>query len=620
MSQTIPATERLPTRGLSRIGRWLFGDRTGLVLFLATTLFVGLTWRIGPFITDNYTLYNAVTAVADGHLWVDAAPVGGSLNTPGMHSVGSRAVARNYGEVVLAVPLLWGVRLLDTVSALQVGLVALWHAVALALLVQLTRLLSWPSWTRLAGSALVVASFVLNLLLARQLPAGAPILLSLQLETALAVSFTAVLTYRLIALTRSRRTAILGGAAVAVATPIGFWATIPKRHALTGLAVVTVLYLVARSRAGASADGRSRATHFRAGAYAVVALYAWVHAAEALFVLVPLALVDLPTARFNDGRSLAVVAAGFVAGLLPFAVTNVLLSGDVLAPPRTLPDFDPALFDPTAGDVSTEAVGEEGESMFGGGPQGPLWLPRVTIEHYRAGVIDALTDLDGLTETLIATDDVAALAGDVRFRAANLAVVESAPLLGALVALPVAAVGAIGSGWRGLTARLRPVDLLAVLMGVSLLLLYLPRLPLHVQVTARYILPLFPLSVYLIARLSVVDRVLSTAGRLAVWAYAGGVLIGGQLILAFVVARDLSVGEAIQFHGLLNLALAGLVGVALLASTVDDRADPIAGVACGLAAAGGTVFVLLAAIAYFSFVGPFVLPVVETVSDLIAAA
>ena len=58
--------------------------------------------------------------------------------------------------------------------------------------------------------------------------------------------------------------------------------------------------------------------------------------------------------------------------------------------------------------------------------------------------------------------------------------------------------------------------------------------------------------------------------------------------------------------------------MALVDSVADERFDPVAGVALGLSGAGGTVLVVLAGGSYFTFVGPYVLPAVGVLSDLIA--
>ncbi|MFC7027038.1 hypothetical protein ACFQH8_05080 [Halomicroarcula sp. GCM10025710] len=57
--------EVLRTR-LRAFGRWLFGDRYGLVLWLALLVTLGGTWRIGVFITDTYATANTLVALSQG--------------------------------------------------------------------------------------------------------------------------------------------------------------------------------------------------------------------------------------------------------------------------------------------------------------------------------------------------------------------------------------------------------------------------------------------------------------------------------------------------------------------------------------------------------------------------
>lgn len=73
----------------------------------------------------------------------------------------------------------------------------------------------------------------------------------------------------------------IAGLAVALSSPVGFWESFPKRHALAALAVLTAVYCFARSRRDTVDDGLDP-RHFRVPAYVAVALYAWLHAAEAL--------------------------------------------------------------------------------------------------------------------------------------------------------------------------------------------------------------------------------------------------------------------------------------------------------------------------------------------------
>jgi hypothetical protein len=67
------------------------------------------------------------------------------------------------------------------------------------------------------------------------------------------------------------------------ATPLGFWASLPKRHSVTALVVVCVCYTLYRSR---EAESAIIARRFRALTYAWVGPITWVHAPEGFVLLV----------------------------------------------------------------------------------------------------------------------------------------------------------------------------------------------------------------------------------------------------------------------------------------------------------------------------------------------
>lgn len=94
--------------------------------------------------------------------------------------------------------------------------------------------------------------------------------------------------------------------------------------------------------------------------------------------------------------------------------------------------------------------------------------------------------------------------------------------------------------------------------------------------------------------------------------------IGGQLFFAYIVLEDVSVGEPFQLHAVLNLGLGVLLAIGLTLSTITAATDRLSAVALGLATAAGTLLVLMAGLVYFP-IGPYFLPVVDVLNDLIAA-
>jgi hypothetical protein len=595
----------------------------GLALFLGALCFGMLTWRASLFISDNITLVRTFDALSEGRLWIERAE-GSYLSSPGTNVRDGRVYGRNYGQLVGSLPALWLLQIVDAVADLRVALIAGWHLAVLGFGVVVSDLTGHRQTGTLAVAPLVVLSFALNLLLATRI--GDPDLAAFALQTTglLATAFGAVVLYRLLALQGSRRVATLAGAASVVVLPVGFWAAIPKRHTFSVLAVLTVLYLFGVSRRSGEAgtelpDVGGDLPLARAGAYAAVGLLTWVHAAEGLFVFAALVAVDLPTAPRNNWRSLAVVGAVFAVSLLPMLVTNALVTGEALRPPRGMD-----------GGVVTPV--DTGGGSSGGGSEGilgalPLGATTVVVANVLSIVGDSLTaaaDPERLYTVFVRSagadiSDSGGFSGPARFAGTNLSVLETAPVF----ALSAAAVGAWLSGLRDRVGRPRRVDptvALAVGIALAFVLLYLFRLPLYVQFTQRYLLPVFPLGLYVLARSLTVTRLLKRAGSIVLWSYGAGVLVGGQLLLVAVLVQELQPGGAAQLSARVSLVTAILVAATGVLAVWTKRFDRTVGVAIGLACAAGTVFILLAHLEYFQVTGEAILPVVQELTDLLSAA
>lgn len=605
-------------RVLRRIGSAVFGDRVGLALFLGAVVVFSLYWRVGVFINDNYTVLNGLAALAEGHVAVEEAVVGPHLGTPGMHAVDGVVLARNYGQIVTMLPFRWALAAAGAVANLRAVLVALWHLALFAFFLQVGRLAGRRRLAALGGGAVVLASFFANVALLERLPEAGALLAGAQLHTVVVGALCGVVFYRLVARQVSRPTGVAAGAALSLATPVAFWAVVPKRHVLSTLLLVGVVYAFARSRepeGGARAlPGIGEVPAFRALSYGLVGLYAWVHAAEALFVLVPLVVADLATAPRTDRRALGFVAGVFALSLVPFLVTNGVLSGQVLKPPRMLPNLDPS---DLAGGGSVAGTDGDPLSDFGSGSGGtstPVLVASQILDQYRLGLSTLGSEPGRLVEVFVQGPVVGR--EDLTFRGVNLAMLEAAPLLGALGAIAGLRVRSLHRRLKGGLSTPDPTTLLVTLLVASLALLYLPRLPLRVQITVRYLVPVVVLLGYLLAVAAPIDRVVAGQTRVAGLSFAGGVLAGVPALAALVSGRGLGIAEAVQLHGLVGLvaALGVLLGIA--AAGLDDRFDPVAAVSLGLAAAAGTAFVVLTGLGYFSFVGPYLLPVVDLLTGL----
>lgn len=614
-------------RARTKLGRALFGDRIGLVLFLGSLCFVTLYWRDGVFITDNITLVEGLTALNDGHVWIEAA-TGDALSTPGTNVRDGFVYGRNYGQLVLSLPALWGLQVLAAIADLHVALLAAWHLLALAFVVTLGRVLDRRRLAALGGSALVLGSFLLNLGLVTAFATRSLPLLALQATSAVAAGFVAVFLYRLLARIQTRRAGIVAGAGAVVAMPIGFWATVPKRHVFSALVCVAILYAFVRSRTDGSVTVPRLGTvpAFRAAAYALVGILTWIHAAEGLFVCLALVAADVPTAPSNDLRTLAIVGGVFGIALLPTAVTNLLVTGAVVEPPRTLGGGGLA--------GATQGGTTGGAEPVSGGTGGigviaplveviytiPLVAPLAWLYARVTGLLGAgfeqLAHAEPVYRTFVRSS-IEGISQDTRFLGVNLALLEAAPVLGTVAGT------ALWTFWtrqRALRQRIDAADLLAVFLTLVFVALYIERLPLNTQITVRYLLVLYPLAAYLLVRAQPVRRLVEQHLATIVWTYTAGVLIGGQLLLTSVVLGQYATAEAARLHALLGVILGGIVALLSLGSVLDRRLERPAAVGLGLAATAGTVFLLLSGLHYFSFTGEYVLPVADAISDLIDAA
>ncbi|AQL44449.1 hypothetical protein BV210_03085 [Halorientalis sp. IM1011] len=597
----------------------LFGDRRGLALFLCGLCFFGLYWRLGIYITDGSAIANTLVNVADGRVVLTETPYGSGLEAPGTYVGADGPVGRNYGIVALATPVLYALAGLGAVLDLGVVLIGLWSLALVGAATTVGRIVD-REWVVVGGSVLAVVAFLANAALATPVaPALYPVL-ALQIVGMVAAALAGVFCYRLVAVLHGQRIGVAAGAAVLVATPVAFWAALLKRHSFTVLCIAAALYTLARSRTAVEAVEERR---FRAVTYVPVALLAWVHAAEALLLFVPLVVADFATATSNDRRTLAVIAGTFALALVPFFLTNVLLSGNPIQPPRMLPAYGT-----TEGFDLTGGGGGGGDGLVSSLPLVGELLGIATgfLSLLVDGAVVALTEPGRGFRTFLRGGYIPAVAAEDGSQAIRLTVLESAPLLGGLAAAPVAAgLWVRRRGRAAIGAHLRSpagvVDSVALVTGLLFVCLYLPRLPLHAQVTVRYLHPLFLLGVYGIARLPAVRSAVTNHWRTIGLAYGGTVLIGGQLVVIALAAIDPGLGEAIQFHALLALATATALAVWAVARTLSDTVPERAGAVLLAAAAGvGTIFVLLSGIEYFAYAGEFALPVVRWLSAALPLA
>jgi hypothetical protein len=603
--ESFEATWNRKREYLREVGRAIFGDRLGLCLFLGALLFFGLYWTSAVRINDNYTLVNALAAMLDGHFDIRTAVYQqrfygpeDPFNTPGMKFQDGKIYGRNYGQLFLALPFALGFKTLFTVFDPRLIVVGLWCLGLLALAVTLGKEYGRESIGAVAGSIAATALFVANVALAEELAASEAALLGLQLSAMVAAALVGVITYRMLSRIYDRRIGLTVGVAVVLATPVAYWANIPKRHSLTALFAILSMYTLYRAR---TANSTRSAFRFRALSYVWVGLMTWVFPQEGPFLLAGVAVADLATTRRRDPKTLAVLGGVMLMAFVPFFVSNLLVTGNPLYPPQFLPSYGPAV--DVAGGTTRDTTG------LVGGLVGRL------VNRLTHGVLYPITDPTSTFQTFVRSGYFEGVTNRSGGQAISLSMLESAPILGGLIAIPVVSGRVLRrEGVRPwLSSPIAVVDVFVLTYSVALLIVYLPSLPGHAQGTVRYLHPLYVTGTYALVRIPAIRAVLRARPRTALSTFSGAVLIGGQLIFVALFVLETSLGEAIQAHALLNLATASGVLLWVLISTGlntnSEKSLTIGAVSLGLAAAATTVFVLLSRF-YHLTNGEFLLPLI----------
>lgn len=644
-------TPRLRT-GWCRARTAVFGDRLGLLVFLVAVVFLGLCWRVGFFITDTKTVANLLANVADGRLAVVETPYSlTAAGQPGLVEVDGQLYGRNYGQVYLATPIVWLLDGLTLIVDLRLLLAGLWSLAVVALGWTAARTFDRPGLAD-AGAAAGMASAVLAVLLRSALPAVDLHIVALPLTTILVAAVGATALYRLLALVDGWRVGLAAGLGLILATPVGFWGTLPKRHVYTATALLLVCYSFALARR----SGGRRATLARAGAYGAVAITAAIHSFEGAFMLAVLLPFDLATARSATLRQHVAVLLVFLLALSPMLATNLAIAGDPLQPPRQLPDAGESGLPPDLGDEagtppagggtggsagdggggntqtgSDDGGGTDGSGSESGGPALTVPAPLVEFLATVGWIVGYMwrTLLSGLASlqepgrlyhVFVRSGWIPSLSYAVNdYEAIELALLEAMPIAGALLGLPVLVADRLRETLPDgdPTGRLTAVDALAGTLAVVFLLIYLPLLPLFSMLTLRYALPAMPLLLYLICRLGPVRTAIRTAPASLGRSYWFFLIVGGAGLLVGLPVVDPAVGEAFQLHALL-----GLVGAAAAALAIGSwplhRDGRLVAPGLALPAALTTLFLAAAALWHFQY-GAYALDLARVLAEALPA-
>jgi hypothetical protein len=632
----------------------LFGSDTGLTLFLGSILFFSLLWRTDVFLSDSFAVANALIAASRGDVVISTFVYGPESGVmPGMLVGNGKLVARNYGQVAAALPVFLALTGLTVVAKLHSVLLAVWSLVLYAFLSKLAAQTQIVTRWRVAGTVVVLAS--INAVVLDPIPSRMTAYVSLQMTTMIAAALSVVFFYRLTRTIADSRTALLSSVALAVASPVGFFATVPKRHSFSVLFLLAGMFLLYRARI---ADDIRYSNWYRAGAYSTTGLLTWIHAPEGATLLFAIVGTDVVSSRRNNLLGLAYGLSGLLISLVPFFITNVFVSGNPFLPPRLLPEYegDPGLIsDSPSGDTGTgggdtgggggDTGGGGGDTGAGGGDTGAgggdtgtggggsvgggnqpgviesvvgLFDKLVAVVYIlltsAGGAIRNLLSVVANVTSMVATEVETSTGillnrtrssqiflrrgyypGVSKFdpEASNLSMLESMPILGVLSA-GVAGIPDLS------VARVRrwyhspafTPDAVGLIYSVGLLLLAGARLPIEESFTVRYLHPLYAFGLYLLCRSRFVRTILREQESTIKRAFVATVVIGIPSYTFGILTSAAVLSEAVQLYA----TTAFIIGVTVSLTTVLSVLSDVGGqrkTAIVFGAAAGIVTVYL---------------------------
>lgn len=628
--------------GLIQLRRICYSSRIDyytITIFFSILSFLLLTWRIGFIINDNYTLANMLVNLSNGSLSIKQIEFGAAVS-PGTYTDGERLYGRNYGHVFTAlVPYI----LLELIFSVVYPVVAFSAMLSISIVISalgIYKVTGGEGKFLLLGSLTATGIFLLNITFSSSLASRWTPVIALQLVSIIATSLLGAILYQMLSAMYTRPVAVAAGIAVVVTTPVGFWGTIPKRHAWVALFAVAVLYAVYM---GKRAEIEGTITRYRMLAYGLVGIGTWMDPAEGFLLFIPLMIVDgidIPNYKLKSNMLVLTV---FTVCLLPFFITNMLITGSPLKPPFLLASYsgeETIVLDSEIATSSTQKQNPAPQVENTGDTSRPITEElRIATE---AGANNILLFTNQFQQGIYSVFDperaysVFVRSGYLETVSArgnsliNLTVLESMPLLGALIVAPLLLAHKLVSDILIRVFKSKPVDidshqltpqraadLFVTIYAILVIIVSLPQLPIHASITVRYLHILYPLGMYGIIRTSAIRRLINTDWRTLVWVYTITVFIGGQIVFALLAVMQASIGEAMQIYAMLALLSSLLIATYSVVVQFLSKIEVVAPIVVGVAAGLTTVFLIISSIELFDYGVIHAIPISDMLSEVI---
>lgn len=627
-------------------------DHMRLALLAGSAAVFLFCWRIGVLVNDSYVFINTLISLRNGQLHfteqiVELMYRGLIPAQPGLHVVDGSIYGRNYGQAFLALPVLLVVEGVTLFLNPMIIVAAVWSGLISMCISEICKINGCPQTISDAGKAVAIVLFGVNLWLLKPITIEWSPYIALQLTSIIVATATVGLLYQIGRSMASKRVGLLMGTFATLASPVAFWAPLSKRHTLTGFLALAALYGLYRSRVATSSR---TAVQYRVTAYVSVGLTAWIHSIEGLLLALTLIPIDLVTTRTTLVRSTGVMTLTLMVAFLPFFITNFLISGNLVRPPRALPSTttsnitapvesngsavgvygqEEAVTQPEAAQAGSDATGTLIDSLAAGAGE-----RLSTFLSYIGRNIITLTQPERWYTTFVRNSYGFLSSHQFTVPAQDFAVLESMPIAGAIIGgLALVGYRAVQDSWDAhkllRNDPRRIADAFVILHAAWLIIIYVPRLPLHTTYTVRYLYPLYLYGIYAVARIEFVQQTVHMAWRRLLIYYLLTILLGGAALVGLLAVLDSNPSgfnrhmdmytAAFQVHALAGALSGLLVGAWSIYAAMKTISGRVGAIVLGNAAGITTLYILFASLRYFAFTSQYAIPLSRVLARLLGA-
>lgn len=326
---------RMLSNAAKKVLSFIFPDRQALTIFLFS-LFIFLSLlSVGFYLNDEMEQGVCFYNLLHGRLTVDEIPSYYYITPSGLHMAprfteygGHKYIAASHGVAVFSLPFYYFLSLMNFIMGVENFFIVLWSGIfAIMIFLIANKLfrkrkkLSWVS-----GIIAFISLLLTNLWFAQPLGFnrwGAVV--SIQFMSIFFTSLAISVLFRFFRNCLHERTALFGSLALAVSSPVAFWAIGQKYHALN-----MALFIFSFSSFYYGKNKNNERYHYLS--YVFASLATWVQLFSGLVILLSLLLIDVLTIKNQRMKNFLKIGLVILISLTPYFSENYIVYSNPLYP------------------------------------------------------------------------------------------------------------------------------------------------------------------------------------------------------------------------------------------------------------------------------------------------